>query len=317
VALEGPLKELQLHDVFQLLELGRKSGVLRVRSELRQTAAVVCFDRGAVVAAGLGDDPPLLGAMLLRAGKITEDDLARARDRQLDGDGRRVGDILVALGAISRRELDRQLKARVEETICELLGWHEGYFRFEEGATPADAIVEAPVRLPTEALLMEAARRLDEWSRIESKVPHVGVVPTLPPLEQQTGARLDLAPFEWELLAAVDGSRDLRDLADVLGRSELEVARTVYGLTSAGVLAVADPSAGAVALGPDPLLDEARRLLTRCDAALSRARAVVDAWGRLDSAPSPALGDPALGATIQRLRSAAATLTHELEHGRD
>jgi len=107
VALEGPLKELQLHDVFQLLELGRKSGVLRVRSELRQTAAVVCFDRGAVVAAGLGDDPPLLGAMLLRAAKISEDDLARARERQQHGDARRVGDILVALGAISRRELDR------------------------------------------------------------------------------------------------------------------------------------------------------------------------------------------------------------------
>ena len=38
MALEGPLKDLHIQDVFQLLDLGRKSGVLRVTSELRQTA---------------------------------------------------------------------------------------------------------------------------------------------------------------------------------------------------------------------------------------------------------------------------------------
>ena len=51
MALEGPLKDLHIQDVFQLLDLGRKSGVLRVTSELRQTAGTVCFERGGVVAA--------------------------------------------------------------------------------------------------------------------------------------------------------------------------------------------------------------------------------------------------------------------------
>src|ERR671937_863427 len=146
MALEGPLKELHIQDVFQLLDLGRKSGVLRVTSELRQTAGTVCFDRGGVVAAALGSD------------------------------AQRLGDILVDLGVVSRRELDRQLKAQIEEAVFELLRWSEGYFRFEEGA-PCHAAVEAPVRFPTEALLMEAARRMDEWSRIGAKVPHLGLVP--------------------------------------------------------------------------------------------------------------------------------------------
>ena len=43
--IEGPLKELQIHDVFQLLDLGRKTGVLRVTSELRQNAGIVYFDQ--------------------------------------------------------------------------------------------------------------------------------------------------------------------------------------------------------------------------------------------------------------------------------
>src|SRR3954470_11072771 len=62
MALEGPLKELHIQDVFQLLDLGRKSGVLRVTSELRQSAATVSFDRGGVVAASLGSDDQPIGS---------------------------------------------------------------------------------------------------------------------------------------------------------------------------------------------------------------------------------------------------------------
>jgi hypothetical protein len=346
VALEGPLKDLHIQDVFQLLDLGRKSGVLRVTSELRETAATVCFDRGGVVAASLGSDPQPIGARLVRVGKITAEQLHRGRALQSGGDSRRLGDILVSLGVISRRELERQLKAQVEESVFELLGWTEGYFRFEEGA-PCQAAVEAPVRSPTEALLMEGARRLDEWSRIGSKVSHLGLVPRLP--DQNGAARLDLIPFEWEVLAAVDGQRDLRALAEVLGRSEFEVARTVYGLTAAGVVALDDPSrpgqepapgrdlaallvparaalaqgeydiaAGALEelLRQDPLMPEARRLLGVCQAAMgqfSRSLETWRAWSRLGPRTP---GEEAEAQSVERMRRAVETLVKELErHG--
>src|ERR671921_830413 len=180
MALEGPLKEFHIQDVFQLLDLGRKTGVLRVTSELRQTAASVSFDRGGVVSATLGKNPQRFGARLVRMSKISAKDLDRALALQEKGDSRRLGDVLVALGAITRRELDRQLKAQIEETILDLLSWTEGHFRFEEGAI-SEALVESPIRLPTEGLLMESARRHDEWSRIEDKVPHLRVIPKLPP----------------------------------------------------------------------------------------------------------------------------------------
>ena len=67
MALEGPLKEFHIQDVFQLLDLGRKSGVLRVTSELRQTSGTVSFDRGGVVAASLANSQPL-GSRLVRLG---------------------------------------------------------------------------------------------------------------------------------------------------------------------------------------------------------------------------------------------------------
>jgi tetratricopeptide (TPR) repeat protein len=239
MAIEGPLKELNIHDVFQLLDLARKTGVLCVTSELRQNTGMVFFERGAVVAAEIRSNPHPLGQLLLRAGKLAEGDLARARALQSAGDQRRLGDILVESGAISRRELERHVRAQVEEVIFELMSWSEGYFSFEETTAPRSQ-AEATVRIPTEALLMEAARRIDEWSRIETRVPHLGVIPKLGDPQQQHGM-LDLAPLEWEVVAAVDGVRDLRAIAELLGRSEFEVARTIYGLTSTGVLQLEDP----------------------------------------------------------------------------
>jgi hypothetical protein len=238
VAIEGPLKELNIHDIFQLLDLGRKTGVLRITSELRQNAGVVYFERGAVIAAQISTNPHPIGEILIRVGKLSPEELARARAAQDAGDRRRLGEILVALGAVSQRELDRCVRAQVEEVVFELVSWSEGYFSFVEGRDLSG--VEASVSIPTEALLMEAARRIDEWARIESKVPHLGVVPRLKVPEEGTPSPLELVPFEWEVLAAIDGRRDVRAIADDLGRSEFDVARTMFGLTSTGVIVLDD-----------------------------------------------------------------------------
>src|SRR5213592_2062446 len=77
--IEGPLRELGIHDVFQLLDLSRKTGMLRVTSELRHNAGTISFEGGAIVFAEIRSNPHPLGALLLRTGKITEADLERAR----------------------------------------------------------------------------------------------------------------------------------------------------------------------------------------------------------------------------------------------
>lgn len=349
MALEGPLKEFHIQDVFQLLDLGRKSGVLRVTSELHQSSGTVSFQHGGVVAASLASTQPL-GARLVRLGKISEPDFERARALQESGDPRRLGDILIAQGAISRKELDRQLKGQIEDTIFQLLGWSEGYFRFEDGAS-SEAMVESPVRIPTEALLMEAARRHDEWSRIEAKVPHLRVVPKLPPPDTTSTGRLDLLPFEWEVLAAVDGERDLHALAQALGRSEFDVARTIYSLSAAGVIVLDNPASSrnvtagngrdpAASMAParealargeyekaakslqealraDPLMPEARRLFGLCQAALGRFRGAAETWKSWTRLGTLTPSEEALVPEVERLQQAAEILAAELESYRD
>jgi uncharacterized protein DUF4388/tetratricopeptide repeat protein len=275
MAIEGPLRELGIHDVFQLLDLSRKTGVLRVTSELRHNAGTVYFDDGAVMYAEIRSNPHPLGGLLLRSGKITDADLERARDMQSrQGDPRRLGEILVALGAITPRELQRQVRFQVEEVVFEVMSWREGYFSFTEGPL-ADVSTEAAVGISTEALLMEGARRIDEWARIEKRIPHLGVIPAYTPAVD--GGDLDLLPPEWEVLALIDGQRDLREIASTLGRSEFDIAKTLFGLESAGLIVLLDPGTAprGKSGGPDAasLVAEAEEALGRNDVDVARAAA--------------------------------------------
>ncbi len=247
--IEGPLKELGLHDVFQLLDLSRKTGVMRVTSHLRNNEGMVAFDAGAIVYAEIRSNAVRIGELLVRGGKITEAELERARllqqqeREQLTTAPRRIGQILVGMGVLGERDLKRQVEAQVCEVAFELLSWQEGFFSFSEGSltgVPADAMV----RIRTETVLMEGARRIDEWSRIEGHIPHLGMVPVLAESGGADTSLLDLLPGEWEVLAQVDGERDVRGIARALARSDFEVARVLFGLVATGIVTLHDPGPG-------------------------------------------------------------------------
>ncbi|MGQ0640331.1 MAG: DUF4388 domain-containing protein [Gemmatimonadaceae bacterium] len=251
MAIEGPLRELGIHDVFQLLDLSRKTGRLRVSSLLRDNEGTVYFDSGRVVAALIRSNPHPLGTLLMRAGKVAEGDLARARAMQAgDPQPRRLGEILVSIGALTTKELERQVRLQVEAVIFELMSWREGHFSFSEGRLgeiPADALTS----ISTESLLMEGARRIDEWARIAHKIPHLDMVPLLAPTDESHPSLLDLLPNEWEVLSLIDGRADLRRIATALGTSDFDVARIAYGLLSTGVIELRERPRAAMPEGID------------------------------------------------------------------
>ena len=235
---EGPLREFGIHDVFQLLDLSRKTGLLRVTSPVRSDEAHVFFDAGKVVQASMGTEPETVEELLVSAGKITPDELEHAQKLVTEhNDGAQLSDIFVQAGVVSERELERLLRTRLETVVFDLMGWRDGFFSFEERP-----IVEVPmatrVSVATESLLMESARRIDEWSRIADKVPNLAVIPALAPVPDDHESQLDLLPPEWEVLTMIDGSRDLRSIAAELGRDEFDVAKVVYGLATTGVVEI-------------------------------------------------------------------------------
>jgi hypothetical protein len=199
MSLEGTIRDLGLQEIGQLLSLGRKSGVLAVRSTLRGARAWLRFVDGALVDAGSGEALP--------EGQATAD--AESGDR-----------------------------AAVEENVLEVLAWRDGTFAFTPAAQRGAGA--SRVRIPTDAMLVESARRDDVWSRVRDRVPSSRAVPSFVDVEPKSLPLLHLVPTEWEVLTRVDGERDLRTLAGLLGRDVMEVAEIVHGLVGTGLLTVRD-----------------------------------------------------------------------------
>jgi hypothetical protein len=82
MALSGTLKDFALPDIFQLIGMQRKTGLLTLESD-RETVTVV-FEQGMVVHADSTvrrlDD--LLGSVLVRQGKMRKDVLEDALSKQ-------------------------------------------------------------------------------------------------------------------------------------------------------------------------------------------------------------------------------------------
>lgn len=269
--IEGPLKELSIQDVLQMLDLAQKTGVLTVRSQRMMDEAVVHVVDGELVFASRRRSMRLLGQQLRREGKLSEQELERALEMQRRDPKQRLGAILLEMGSVDRGELERQLRFQIEETIYDILSWDEGYFRFEE----TDDTPDGPVRVRVESLLMEGARRIDEWTRLESRVPSPESIPVLAAPSGNAGP-IDLRPEEWEVLAEIDGERDLRLIASELGRSAFEVAQVVYGLVSLAVVSVREQPLESREQELVPVLDEIEIMIADGDleAAERRAREV-------------------------------------------
>ena len=227
--IEGPLQELALPDVFQLLDLSRKTGTLRVVSRTRDDEGMVYFNEGRIIQAALRSKP------------------AAAVDSE----------------ALTPRELERKRRGQIEGVIFDLMNWREGFFTFEE-RSPAEFAPFAPGGIATESLLMESARRIDEWSRIADKIPHLGVVPALSDLPEDHETQLDLLPHEWAVLSLIDGDRDIRAIAIALGRAEFEAAKVVYGLITTGVVEIIPQARNSIGVPMEPEPDpEIRDALER------------------------------------------------------
>jgi hypothetical protein len=193
MAIQGPLRELGIHDVFQLLDLGRKTGALLITSELRQNEGTIWFHEAAVVAAAIQSNPHPLGTALRRAGKIREEDLLQARAAQDQGDQRRIGEILVAAGALSARELTTQVRAHIEDVVFTMLGGRRG--TSSSRSAPPRRSPGKPTSASRWSICCSKGRGGSTSGRGSSPaVAHVGVIPRLaPPVSNEAGS-LSLTP---------------------------------------------------------------------------------------------------------------------------
>jgi tetratricopeptide (TPR) repeat protein len=256
MAIRGSLTEASLPDVIQLLFLGRRSGCLSVAD--RQRHGSIYFEEGWIIYAAIVNRRDRLGDMLLASGAVTHAQLDQALALQGSAPGRRIGELLVNLGILTPAELRRFVRLQIEEAVYALFNWTTGSFSFEAGLQPPGE--EQLDRINPESLLLEGARRVDEWSLIEVKIPSFDLVFAVLPgqLESHQSA---FTEAQRRLLPLLDGKRDVRQLIDSSGLSEFEAAQALYGMVTAGLAhKVGATSTGAPSRALEARIDEHRNL---------------------------------------------------------
>ncbi len=257
MAIKGSLKEASLPDVLQLLSMGQKTGCLSVAD--RNNFGYVYFDRGFITYASIVNRRDRLGDILVKGGLITQERLHAAIERQArDSRDMRLGELLVSMGFVSRPDLERYMRVQIEEAVYYLFTWVSGTFSFEADVQPEAQ--DFRVRITPESLLLEGARRVDEWGLIEKKIPSFDLIFVVD-RQRLAASGVTLTPEQERLLPLIDGKRDVAALVDDSGMLEFEVGKALYGLIAAGFAhRLGRTQVAAVPVGSDARVEEHRNL---------------------------------------------------------
>jgi hypothetical protein len=177
MSLAGDLQDFEITDVFQLIQLGQKDGVLKI-----QTAEDV-------------------GIVYFKGGKV-----AHVQTNSIQG----------------------------EPAIDTILSWKKGKFTFN----PGEQMTQHTVDLPIQQVILDAARRIDELTRIQKLIPSFDVVIKIVEVPQDGIENIQLHPREWKVLSFVDGALTVRQIAKKSNIPEFETAKVFYGMISSGLVIV-------------------------------------------------------------------------------
>jgi tetratricopeptide (TPR) repeat protein len=125
---------------------------------------------------------------------------------------------------IANRPLD------TENAVYNLFTWTSGSFNFEPGVLPKAGTTLASV--DPQSLLLEGARRVDEWTLIEKKIPSFDMVFALD-RQRLLVNKLPLTPEQEILIPLIDGNRDVNALVRDSQIGEFDVGKAIYGLITA------------------------------------------------------------------------------------
>jgi hypothetical protein len=262
MALEGTIKDFGLPDIFQLIGLQRKTGLLTLKHDKENVT--VTFESGQVVMADSAAKrlEDRLGNVLVKQGKLTKEKLDEALQTQ-KATLQRLGHILTTGNYITPKDLKDALQVQVSQIVFRVFRWRDGEYHF----APTDNVDfdrDNFTPMSADFILMEGIRMVDEWPIIEKKIPSMDIVfrtvvdPSLIEVAGGSGggveevlagmtseskrsaassaSKIRLTPEEERIYRKVDGTRTVQGVIDSTGGGEFEVCRILFDLLNRNII---------------------------------------------------------------------------------
>jgi hypothetical protein len=237
MAVSGNLKTMTPGDLLQWLSLGQKTGTLLVSNNTVQKK--VFFRNGRVISSASNDPREYLGQFLMSHGYITEPELKKAMEVQLQSKIL-LGKILVMIEVISEKDLVRLMRLKAEEEIYDLFLWSDGKFEFIDDELPTMEMISLQVDVT--GIIMEGTRRADEWMRLREIITDETMVPVID-VPVEPGADDELDDVSRTIVHAIDGKRSIADLVLETRSSAFVVSSTLYNMIADGYVHLISSSA--------------------------------------------------------------------------
>jgi len=242
MTIQSSIQDLGLFDLFQVLHINKKTGRLIVTDGPDGKEAQIIFHEGDTCFAMTHDRAPRsVSTLLVEWGVIDEGSIARV-EKSLPSYPTLI-DCLEGEHIAVRGHIENFLANCIRECVYEIFKWDRGECRFIE--EEIDQRRDIVIPLNTENLILEGARRIDEWSNIGGKVPSRHSIFKLSAVSQD-GQRLNLKPREWEILSLIDGKRSVKEVNDAVAGDLFSTSKLIYSLVVMGVIEIVNAETAAV-----------------------------------------------------------------------
>ncbi|MBA2394739.1 MAG: DUF4388 domain-containing protein [Ktedonobacteraceae bacterium] len=224
--LSGNLKEFDLVEILQIVELGSMTGAIHLKQSAGRMG-ILYFNEGKLASSSELDPGALaLGDILQQLGMTTYQHIEHAYAQQLqDPLGKRIGERLVMMGVITEQQLREALRTKALWTARELSLWQDGTYEFIASPKVQKLLPygESSLDIEVVRITMEMIRYGDEWQELHKYLPQgmrtmLQLAPTIP-----YTMRFDMRSLE--LFTHVNLYRRVRRIASALRRPEMDIAR--------------------------------------------------------------------------------------------
>lgn len=175
-----------------------------------------------------------VGYLLIRQGRITEEQRDQALRLCEERPKLRIGEALVELGALSRESLLEALQTQAEGVIFSLFIFPDG--RYEIVADDADILVATDLNISLASLLSKIEAQEPEWQRIRQAIPSLDTVLDFPEGGRDKLDSARMTEHQKLILSLINGHRPIRDICIAATMLDLEVYKFLFFMVNAKIL---------------------------------------------------------------------------------
>lgn len=232
--ISGTIREFILADVMQLLAQQKVTGKLILDNGKKE--GYVFFKDGSVVSA-MYEEESFLAKLFYYFTEIRQESRGKVRElfSKYEGKVAELTQYINDKSILTKEELYNYATNLIMDITCSFFFWKGGQYKFEALRT-VDYLIPAGVSIPVENIIMEAMRRVDEWSRMRKNFNQETIF-------MHTDKKPDLSNFtnplekpELYLYLRTDGTTSVKDLLADTFISEYRTYESINSLLTEGFI---------------------------------------------------------------------------------